>query len=127
MSASWFLANLAATVLLLAVTLVTGKTGRRRAHFIAAPVTVVVLALAIWQAELYGQGYDFDSTRLTIHLCFAGLSLASLPGTVWSGLRLVSRPQVRRVHQRWVAVFVLCTVLSVLTAGWMFLSATPKV
>lgn len=126
MNAPLFLANLALTVVMLAVTLWTGKTGRRRAHFTAAPSTVVVLALAIWQAELFGKGYDFDTLRLRVHLICAGLALASLPGTVWSGLKLVRHPQVRAVHRRWVFAFVVLTVLAVLTAGWMFLSATPK-
>ena len=126
MNTPLFLANLALTVVMLVVTLVTGKTHRRRAHLIAAPVTVVVLVFAIWQAELYGQGFDFDRTRLVVHLVCAGLSLAALPGTIWSGLQLLKRPQARPVHVRWVGIFVVCTVLSVLTAGWMFLSATPK-
>ena len=126
MNTSLFLANLAVTVLLLVVTLVTGKRGRRRAHFIAAPLTVVSLTLAVWQAELYGRDFDFDAVRLNIHLVCAGLSLAALPGTIWTGLRLIRVPQVRLAHKRWVGIFVICTVLAVATACWMFLTAVPK-
>ena len=121
-----FLSSLALTVALLVLTLWTGRTGRRKVHFLAAPATVAALAVAIWQAEIFGRDWDFDHVRLTVHLWCAGTALALLPGTVYSGLQLVRKPDWRGAHRRWLAGFVSTTLLAVLTAGWMFLGATPK-
>ncbi|KAA3604458.1 MAG: hypothetical protein DWQ01_21710 [Planctomycetota bacterium] len=118
-----FLINLAATVVFLVLAIHAGWRGLRQRHYVTVAITVVLLALAIIQAELYGRRFSFDLTRLYVHLGCAFVSLGCLPGVVWSGLGLARGTVRRPVHRRWVGGFVLFTVLSVLTAGWMFLNA----
>lgn len=125
MNAPVFLASLAVTVALLVLTLWTGKSARRRAHFVSAPLTVVALAVAIWQAEMFGRDWEFDHTKLTVHLWCAGTALALLPGTAVSGLMLARDPRWRAAHKRWLAGFVVATLLAVATACWMFVGAVP--
>ncbi len=125
LSGPLFLANLALTVALVVLSLVTGVRRARSAHYRAVSATVLSLVLAIVQAELFGRGYEFEHSRLTIHLAFAFAALASMPGVAWSGIRLARDDGYRAAHRRWVYGFVLLTLLAVLTAGWMFLTATP--
>ena len=124
MSTLLFIANLAAVVLFLALTVHAGLAGRRRRHFVLVGITLVLLFLVIYQAEIFGRNFEFEQWRLDVHLSFAFTTLATLPGVAWSGIGL-ARGRVRRlVHRRWVSVFVLLTVFAVITAVWMFLSAT---
>lgn len=125
MNAELFLINLFLVVLFLGLTLFSGKRGNRELHYGMALNTVLFLVFAIIQAEMFGRGYEFNSTRLNIHLWFAFTALISLPGVVWSGLRLRKNGAVRSVHKRWVAGFVILTLGAILTAGWMFLDSTP--
>ena len=125
MNAGLFLANLFLVVLFLGLTLFSGKRGNRELHYGMAVNTVLFLVFAIIQAEIFGRDYEFNLVRLNVHLCFAFTALISLPGVVWSGLRLRKNDAMRSVHQRWVAGFVLLTLSAILTAGWMFLDASP--
>ena len=126
MNGPLFLANLAATVVALGLTVHAGLTRRRRCHYVLVGATLVLLFLAIVQAEIFGRGFDFEQSRLTTHLVFAFGSLAAIPGVAWSGVGL-ARGRVRRlVHRRWVGAFILLVVAAVATAIWMFLSATEK-
>lgn len=125
LSGPLFLANLAVTVALLALTLASGRAGRRRLHYTLVAATTVALLLAIVQAELFGRGFEFDAMRLNVHLGFAFAALGALPGVAWSGVGLARGRVARPVHRRWVAGFVVLVVLAVATAGWMFLTAVP--
>ena len=125
MNAELFAVNLLLVVLFLGLTLFSGKRGNRKLHYCMALNTMLFLFFAIIQAEIFGRSFEFNPIRLNIHLCFAITALISLPGVVWSGLRLRKNGAVRKIHQRWVAGFVLLTLSAILTAGWMFLDATP--
>lgn len=125
MNAPLLVLNLALTVLFLIATILSGHRGKRRAHYVLVVITVVMLALAITQAELFGRDFTFEALRLQIHLGFAFTALASLPGVVWSGLALRSKPAMRGKHRFWVCSFVSLTVLAVVTALWMLSNAVP--
>jgi hypothetical protein len=118
-------ANLALTVLFLVATVLSGIRGKRRAHYVLVVVTIVMLLTAIAQAELFGRGYTFDPLRLNVHLGFAFTALGCLPGAIWSGMSLRTNPVRRQAHRFLVWSFVILTVLAVLTALWMLLSAVP--
>lgn len=126
MNTGLFILNLFLVVLFLGLTLFSGKRGNRELHYGMAANTVIFLLFAIIQAELFGRGFHFNPLRLNVHLFFANAALISLPGVVWSGLRLRKESSMRPIHKRWVAGFVLLTLGAILTAGWMFLDATPK-
>ncbi len=118
-----FLANLGLTVVLLVLSLVSGFRRARQAHYTFVLLTTIALVVAIVQAELFGRDYRFEALRLQVHLGFAFAALASLPGVTWSGIGLARGTVRRAIHRRWVYAFVGLTVGSVLTAGWMFLTA----
>ena len=102
-----------------------GRTRRRRAHYALVFLTVTLLSAAIYQAEVFGRSFVFESWRLWVHLGFAFAALGVLPGVAVTGVRLARAQASRAVHRRWVTAFVALTVAAMLTAGWMFLSATP--
>ncbi len=126
MNGPLFVANLLLTVAALGATLHAGRKGLRRRHYGLALSTVLLLGAAIWQAEHIGRSFTFEELRLQVHLACAFAALACLPGVIWSGVRLARGSGRRPVHRRWVGGFVILTVLAILTAGWMFLSAEPR-
>lgn len=117
--------NLVAAVALLVVTLLTGKRRQKLLHIRVAVVTVVVLGLAIVQADMYGHGFRFVDWELKVHLVFAIGCLLSLPPVIYSGYRLRRQSRWRKPHVRSVTLFVTLAVLAVLTACYMFLHAEP--
>jgi hypothetical protein len=121
-----FLLNLAVTVIFLALTIRSGKKGARKSHFYLVALTLLALLGAIWQAEMYGRDFVFDSVRLSVHLGFAFAALLCFPGVVFSGFKLISAPNWRLAHNRWVGAFVSLVGFAVLTAIWMFLDAQSK-
>ncbi len=123
MDLALFLANLVLTVALLAATLWSGRKAKRRLHYRLVVFTVLSLIGAIVQAELFGRSFVFDPVRLNVHLFAAFAALATVPGVVWTGLRLRTRSGSRASHQRWVGAFVGLVLLAVVTACWMFLDA----
>lgn len=125
MNTSLFVLNLLAAVALLVVTLMTGKRRQKLLHIRMAVVTVVVLLLAIVQADMYGRGFSFVDWELKVHLVFAISCLISLPPVIYSGYRLRRESRWRRPHARFVTLFVVLTVMAVLTACYMFLHAEP--
>ena len=126
MNAPLLLANLALTVLAMVLAIHAGLRRRRKQHYVFVTTTLVLLFGAIWQAELFGRKFDFEGIRLQVHLGFAFGALAALPGVAWSGARLAQAKSRRLVHRRWVSAFVLLVLFAVLTAGWMFMTATRK-
>ena len=125
MNLTLFVLNLLAAVALLVATLITGKRGLQRLHMRLAVVTVVVLLLAVWQADLYGRGFEFDLSKLRIHLVFAFATLFAIPPVIFTGWRLRNHDQWRRLHLRCVALFLICTVAAIVTACLMFVGAVP--
>ncbi|MFQ5749835.1 MAG: hypothetical protein ACE5H3_10325 [Planctomycetota bacterium] len=125
MNAPLFAANLAAVVLGLVLTIRAGLAGRRRAHFRRVAGTVVLLGLAILQAEVFGRGFRFDPGRLKLHLTLATAALVLLPAVGWTGLGLARGRLARRTHRGFVTAFVSLVGLAVLSAVWMFWNAVP--
>ena len=120
----FFLAHLLVATVLVVATLWTGRKGRRRQHYFVAVAAVLSLLLTVREAGLYGKGFSFDSTRLSVHLVFAGLCMAAIPGLIYSGLKLRKNMHARPLHQRWILFFMLMLLATFSTAGWMFMSAT---
>lgn len=114
------------TLASLVTTLITGFTHRRRAHFWAAPTTVVLLAITIVLAERLVRDHDFPAAQMRIHLVFAKSAAALVIPVVVTGLALVRRPGWRRAHLVCVALFVLTTVAATVTGIWVFSLSTPK-
>jgi len=124
MNAPLFILNLAITVILLVLTVLVGRSGNRPRHYKLVAAALTSLALAIWQAEVYGKGFVFEETRLHIHLFFAITALSLVPGAIATGLALRVNPAGRRWHQRFVYSFLAMVGLAVVTAIFMFLNAT---
>lgn len=121
MTGTLFLLSLTLTVLALAGALWTGRKGHRRAHYRWVVGTVLLLTWAIVMAEVYGRAFTFDPFRLTLHLVFAFSALASVAGVAYSGITLAMETKPRALHRRWVGLFLVLVVLSIASAGWMFL------
>ncbi len=125
MNTPLFLLNLGLTVLLVGLSLWTGKRGVRRQHYLTVVVALVSLALAILQADLYGHGFEFVRWKLGVHLSFATACLLSIPFVALSGLALRHHPQARPRHRRCILAFLILLGFTVLTACYMFLDAKP--
>lgn len=123
MNTPLFLSNLALTVVLVCLSLWTGKRGVRPTHYLTVVVTVICLLFAIIQAEMYGRNYSFVAWKLNVHLAFATACLISLAPLVWSGLELRNKPAARKLHKRWIRVFLILLGLTLLTACTMFFGA----
>lgn len=126
MNLTLFVLNLLAAVALLVVTLITGKRGLKQLHMRMAVITVVVLLLAVLQADLYGHGFTFETVKLQVHLVFAFATLFAIPPVIFTGWKLRNSGQWRRTHLRFVGLFVICVLLAVATACFMFIDAVPK-
>ncbi|MBC8405136.1 MAG: hypothetical protein H8E15_07910 [Planctomycetes bacterium] len=118
-----FLAHLLVTTVLVVATLWTGRKARRSQHYSVAVAAILSLLLTVREAGLYGKGFTFDTTRLSVHLVFAGLCMAALPGLIYSGFKLRKNPYARGLHQRWILFFLLMLLATFTTAGWMFMNA----
>lgn len=126
MNLTLFVLNLLAAVALLAVTVITGKRKLKLLHMRMAVLSVVVLLVAVWQADVYGHGFTFESVKLKVHLVFAFATLFAIPPVIFTGWKLRLNGKWRRTHLRFVALFMLCVVLAVATACFMFIDAVPK-
>lgn len=105
----------------------TGKKRKKLLHIRLAVVTVVVLLLAVVQADIFGHGFTFVDWELKVHLVFAISCLIAIPPVIYSGYRLRRESRWRTPHARFVTLFVVLTVLAVLTACYMFIHAEPLV
>ncbi len=119
-----FLALLLITAILVAATLWTGRQRKRTMHYSVAVAAVLALLVTIREAGIFGEGFEFEALRLNVHLFCAGVCLLTLPGLVFSGLKLRKNPTARRLHQKWIFGFLVSLVATFATAGWMFLTAT---
>ena len=84
-----FILNLLVTVLLLILTVHSGRRGLRKRHYFLVFATLLSLILAIRQAGIYGKSFEFNPLRLSIHLGFAFSALASFLGVAASGVLLI--------------------------------------
>jgi hypothetical protein len=118
-----FLALLFITTVLVAATLWTGRQHKRAMHYTVAVTAVLALLVTIREAGIFGEGFEFESLRLNVHLTCAAACMLAIPGVIFSGFKLRRNPAARRLHQRWIFGFLLSLLATFTTAGWMFLTA----
>ncbi|MDQ7086349.1 MAG: hypothetical protein Q9Q13_00155 [Acidobacteriota bacterium] len=123
MSGPLFAANLVAVVLALLAAIASGRSGRRRLHFVIVGLAVTLLAAAVWQAELYGQHLEFEPGRLKLHLALATATLAGLAPVAWTGLAVARERGRRSTHRWWVVVFMTLAACAIASALWMMATA----
>lgn len=116
----------AVTLALFAVAVWTGRTGRRRAHFIVAPAAIVALLVTIRLTRLLVAAYDLPERELGIHLWFAKSAAALLVPVVATGLWTLRQPHRRGLHRAMVWAFLAAVVVATATGLWVFSLATPK-
>ncbi|MEO6597578.1 MAG: hypothetical protein ABIP94_22775, partial [Planctomycetota bacterium] len=122
-----FWTGFTATVLLLAATLFTGATRRRRQHLLLGPLTMVSLAITIVLTEELASRYEFPKSVLTTHLWFAKAgALLALP-VIATGIWLWRSERARRWHRVCVLVWVVSVLTATGTGLWMFSQGTPRV
>ncbi len=126
MNGTVFALSVLVTVALLGCTIWTGLLARRRAHYPLAVLTVIGLAIAIYQARIYGEAFEIPEDRLRIHLGFAFTALGLLPFAVTTGVLLIRRARVRIWHRVFVWSFVVTTVIAMGCALWMLDGAEAK-
>ncbi len=123
-----FVLFLVLTVSLLGVVVVTGRTGRRRAHLATVITTVLSLGITIWFAEQLGELYDLESAGwiTPVHLLIAKITVfAYLPPIITGWLTFRGRQGLRKIHARFAYLVLLLTVLTAVTGTAMILSADP--
>lgn len=121
-----FWASFVTTLALAAGTVWTGARRRRRAHFVLAPATLLALAVTILLTERLVRALDFPAAEMRIHLLLAKSAVALVLPVVATGLLLVKRPRLRRVHRLTVAVFLLAVVVATATGIWVVSLSTPR-
>lgn len=115
------------TVALVAASLFTGFTRRRRAHLVLGPLTMVALTVAIVLTEELVRSFDFPADVKRIHLVFAKAGgLLALP-VIATGLWLWRSERARRWHKVAVFVWLLGVLTATGTGLWMFSQGTPRV
>ena len=115
-----------ATVLLLAASLVTGLTHRRRLHIWLGPLTMLSLTVAIVLTEQLMKRYEFPAETLRMHLWFAKAGgLLALP-VIGTGLWLVRSERARRWHRIAVLVWILSVLAATGTGLYLFSLGTVK-
>ncbi len=124
MNTPMFLLNLGLVVVSLLATIVSGLRAHRRTHLKLVMATVVLLGLAIVQAEIYGRSWSFSAGSLKVHLFFAFSALVCLPFVVASGVCRLKGGSIKK-HRWSVVCFVGLVLASVATAAWMFVDAVP--
>jgi hypothetical protein len=115
------------TVLLLIAVLVTGLTGRVRAHLTLVGLTVTSLAITIYYAEQLGELYDLASAGwiTPVHLAIAKAATGSYLLPLVTGLMTLRKRTHKRLHFRMAMVAFTLTVLAAGTGVWMLAAATP--
>ena len=86
------------TVITLAVALVTGKRGQRRAHLVLAPISLVLLTITILFAEKLASVRTFPQAAMQVHLVFAKTGALLAVPVIVTGLLLWRDRRWRRAH-----------------------------
>lgn len=123
---TWFIATVLVLVAAVVATLVTGKRGRRKPHFVAASLAIVVLVAAIVQAEAIGNHYVFGEPLFSIHMFFAYAASCSVLPVVGTGIYLARRHRGRRLHVVAIVVFLALVVAATGTGVLMFTDSNPR-
>ncbi|MEZ5965731.1 MAG: hypothetical protein R3F56_17990 [Planctomycetota bacterium] len=121
-----FWTSFGATLLLVALTIVQGWRGRRRAHLVLALTSVASLTLTIVLAERMGATRTFPRDAMRIHLWFAKSAALAVVPVALTGAVLWRRPTWRPVHRTVVVLFLLLTVAATATGTWVFSLSEPK-
>lgn len=111
------------TLALLVLALVSGHRRQRRVHLLAAPLSIVSLAVAVVLTEQLVRGYVWEGEakeRLRVHLWFAKSAGALVLPVVVTGVWLWLRPAARRWHAIAVWVFMVAALAATGTGIWAF-------
>lgn len=122
-----FVVALAIAVFFLGLVLWTGKTHRRRLHYVFVPLLLAGLAVAIRYAEMTGRWWNFPKLPLRIHLTLAYTATVTTILATLSGLLHIAGKFTRKMHTRLAWLAVLFILLATSTGVWIFLVGEPKV
>lgn len=114
------------TLVALAISVVSGLRQVRRLHLAVAPISMVLLAVAIVFAERMAAVRSFPPDEMAIHLWFAKSAAVLALGVVATGLFLWRNPKARRIHLVCVVLFLVAAVTASATGVWVFGLSTPK-
>ena len=128
MAFAGFYAVFLTTVVIVAITAMLGRLGRRAPHLSAALVSALALAYTVYLAENLGRAWVIPRSALVIHLIFANSGALAFLVVVFTGARLWRRddPGRRRLHRRMVVLFLVMVVLAGSTGTWMLQLAQPR-
>jgi hypothetical protein len=121
-----FWASFLVTLVLFAGAVVTGWRGRRRAHFVLAPLAIAMLAVTIVLTERLVQAVVFPEHEMRIHLALAKTAAGLVLLAAATGLATVRFPAARRIHRVAVIGFLVATVAATCTGIWVFSLSTPR-
>jgi hypothetical protein len=121
-----FWISFAITLLLLVAALVTGFTHRRSVHLWLGPSAVVALVVAIVLAVLMGRLRVFPEGPMRVHRVFATTAGILAVVVVATGLRLVRRPEGRKMHRAAVLTFMAFALAASGTGVWAFSLSVPR-
>lgn len=118
----------AATLVAMAVALVSGLRRRRRLHVCSGPATVALLLLTVLLTAELKAAFTFPATVMRIHLPLAITAGLLAVAVALTGvlLLLLPRPRLRRLHRYTVFAFVATAVAATATGVWAFAVATPR-
>lgn len=121
-----FVIALGIAVAFLALVIWSGKTHRRRLHYVFVPCLLVALTVAIRYAEWTGRFWDFPAVPLRIHLSLAYTATVSTLVAAISGLLHIAGKLTRKAHARLSWGAVLFILLATCTGVWIFAVGEPK-
>ncbi|MCR9243818.1 MAG: hypothetical protein NXI31_02220 [bacterium] len=115
-----------ATLVCVVGALVSGYRCRRRLHLVFGPAAMVALAFAIVFTEQLVRRYEFPRENLDFHLVFAKSAAALALPVIITGIVLLFRPKVRKLHLVCVWVWLAATLVATGTGFWMFSTGTLR-
>ena len=121
-----FFASFGATLIALGVALVSGRTGKRGRHLIAAPAAVVLLGVTIVLAERLARAREFPPEELRIHLWFAKSAALLVFPVIGTGLWLTRSGRARPWHRVALVLFLVDTLIATGTGIWVFGLSVPR-
>ena len=124
-----FWAGFVLTLVAAAAALVTGRTGRRRAHYASAVSAVVVLGFTIYFARRLTEARELPGPELEFHLIFAKSGAVLVLPVIATGLWMAwtkGRSRVARIcHRSAVVLWLLVVLVATATGIWMYSLSTP--
>lgn len=123
----WFWVSFLVTLLLLAGSVWSGLTHRRRVHFVVVPLTVVSLLITIRMTGSLVETRLFPEEELAFHLRFAISATAMLVPVAITGIGYARWGRSWRLwHRLAVAAFLLLAVTATVTGVWVFSLSEPR-